>query len=441
MNKPHSGLVPAIGGRNHINNQSSVPEFQLPPSPVIPPAIPQPTFPPCIKTFEMNPDSLLPGVVDDLTAVVGIWGIESIKPNHQRPQQAVELPRIDDNVNGKVSSPFEVLSVLKTTTRAVRSIRNYMLSLPDESTGTIRAQFRSTVASSVPMPKKASHQQNTDPLTLIRRSALEVLTCLRELEEKSRVPLSDDAYDAQSDHGSLTGHSHTSHSRVTSPSINSIDLPTDSEVDPDSSISFSYIQVQGRCESVPVWEDDNSSDSDDEKLEKRERWDERLVLGGGWLYKQDVKLEDLEEEKNIVKTYLDLVDEVLFAGEKEGKRGWERERERVARKEKSEAKARRVSAGDGDRLSSFQFPRPRGMSRRVISTGMIDSMKDMALTEEPEQMDVVSESGEESVDDEELPNWAKRTTFMGDMFGKHNVWALKLSLKLNFSCQVELMHF
>lgn len=403
-----------------------MPEFQLPPSPVIPPAVPQPVFPSSIKTFEMNPDSLLPGVVEDLNAVAGIWGIEPIIFTHRRPQQDPELLGVNDNGNEK-SSFFEVLSTLKTTTRAVRSIRNYMLSLPDESTGTIRAQFRSTVASSAPAPKKISQQQNTDPLTLIRRSALEVLTCLRELEEKSRVPLSDDAYDAQSDHGSLTGHSQTSLSRVASPSANSIDLPTDSEVDPDSSISFSYIQVQGRCESVPVWED-NSSDSDDEKLEKRERWDERLVLGGGWLYKQDVKLEDLGKERNTVKTYLDLVDEVLFGGEKEGKRGWERERERVARKEKSEAKARRVSAGDGDRFSSFQFPRPIAMSRRVISTGMIDSMKSMALTEEPEQMEVMSESGEESVDDEELPDWAKRTTFAGDLFGEHDnffAWVLK----------------
>ena len=180
--------------------------------------------------------------------------------------------------------------------------------------------------------------------------------------------------------------------------------------------------MQGRYESVPVWEDDNSSDSDEEKLEKRERWDERLVLGGGWLYKQDVKLEDLGEEQDVVKTYVDLVDEVLFGGEKDGKRGWERERERVARKEKSEAKARRVSAGDGDRFSSFQFPKPRALSRRVMSTGMLDSMKSMALSDEPEQMEIVSESGEESVDDEELPQWAKRTSFTDDLLGEYSVF-------------------
>ena len=185
----------------------------------------------------MNPDSLLPGVVEDLTAVTRIWGIEPIKTIDQSIQQNPHFLGVGDKGKGKLSSTFEVLGTLKTTTRAVRSIRNYMLSLPDESAGTIRAQFRSKVASSVPVPKKASQQQMTDPLTLIRRSALEVLTSLRELEEKSRVPLSDDAYDAQSDHGSI-GHSQTSHSRVASPSGQSVDLPTDSEVDPDSSISI-----------------------------------------------------------------------------------------------------------------------------------------------------------------------------------------------------------
>src|SRR6202041_862562 len=98
----------------------------------------------------------------------------------------------------------------------------------------------------------------------------------------------------------------------------------------------SYIQGQGRYESVPVWEDDNSSDSDEEKLAKRSHWDERLVLGSGWLYKQDIKLEDLTQEQEVVKRYLDTVDDILFGGTTDRKRGWERAREKIARKEKAE---------------------------------------------------------------------------------------------------------
>jgi hypothetical protein len=167
-----------------------------------------------------------------------------------------------------------------------------------------------------------------------------------------------------------------------------------------------------------VWEDDNSSDSDEEKLEKRSHWDERLVLGSGWLYKQDVKLEGLPKEQEVVKRYLNLVDNVLFGGPQDGKRGWEREKERVARKEKAELKARGVSTGDGDQLAAFQFPGPRGRSpRRAVSGGVIDAMATLTLTEEPE-METLSESGEESVDDEELPEWAKRTTFADDPLGE-----------------------
>lgn len=413
--------MPALGGLTHIKNESSndgLPTFDLPPSPAIPMPISRPTFPPYLKTFETNPESLLPGVVEDLTAVMNAWGLEANSPSNDKPSQDPGLLGVDDKGKGKShSSSFEVLGVLKTTTRAIRSVRNYVLSLPDESTGTILAQFRSNrVAASSPLPKKSSQPQaNADPLTLIRRSALGVLTSLRELEEKSRVPLQDDAYDAQSDHGSSQGQSQSSHSRVASPSGNSVDLPNEGDVDPDASISFSYIRVQGRYDSVPVWEDENPSDSDEEKLEKRSHWDERLVLGGGWLYKQDIKLEDLVEEKDVVKGYVDVVDDILFGGIKDGKRGWERERERVARKEKSESKGRRVSAGEGDSLSAFQFPGPK--SRRVVSTGTMDMSK-LTLTEEPEEMETVSESGEESIDDEELPEWAKRTTFVNDPVGQ-----------------------
>ena len=428
------GLVPAIGGISHVKNVSSkaLPEFQLPPSPAIPRPIQRPPFPPYIKTFETNPESLLPGVVDDLRAVTQAWALD-LSPGEGRGQSEQNPGLL--GVEAKSKSPatgLDVLGILKTTTRAIRSVRNYVLSLPDESTGDIQAQFRSSIAAgSHPTPKKPSPKpqqkdQNADPLTLIRRSALDVLTSLRELEEKSRLPLSDDAYDAQSDHGSSQG-GYGSHSRVASPSGHSMDLPIEGgrvaspgsdsmnlpTDDPDASISYSYIRVRGRHDSVPVWEDENSSDSDEEKLKKRERWDERLVLGGGWLYKQDVKLSDLDQEREVVKQYVDSVDSILFGGFKGGKRGWESEKERLVKKEKSEAKLRRTSGSDGDPFSSFQFPVPK--ARRVVSTGMMN----MTLSEEPEQLGVLEESGEESVGDEELPEWAKRSSFMNDPLGAY----------------------
>ena len=54
--------------------------------------------------------------------------------------------------------------------------------------------------------------------------------------------------------------------------------------------------------------------------------------------------------------------------------------------------------------------------RRVVSANMLDAMRTLAVTEEPEDIDPVSD-GEECVDDEDLPDWAKRITFADDPIG------------------------
>ena len=38
------------------------------------------------------------------------------------------------------------------------------------------------------------------------------------------------------------------------------------------------------------------------------RWDERLVLGSGWLYKQDLKIEQLWKQQDAVAQYFDTFD-------------------------------------------------------------------------------------------------------------------------------------
>ena len=95
---------------------------------------------------------------------------------------------------------------------------------------------------------------------------------------------------------------------------------------------------------------------------------------------------------------------------------WEREeRERVEgerMEREARAKVRRVSAGDalGSGESSGRA------KRRVVSTGMLDAMRSMVVTEEPEEMESIEE--EEAIDDEELPPWAKRSTFPDDDYGE-----------------------
>ena len=398
-----SRLVPAIGGlaslRTSKASLGSIVDFELPPSPAIP-EIRQPAFP-HVKTYQTDPQAFLPVVVEDLTAVTRAWSI-----HNTRGPSSTLAPRVID-----------VLDILKTTTYAIRSVRNYVIALPDESAGTLRSQYRNKVAATAPVPKRNAPLQKPqlDPLSLIRKSALEVLAALRELEERSRVPLSDEAYDAQSDRGSSQGQPPLS--RGPSPAVMSDDESDLPHVDPDMSISF--VHVLGRNESVPVWEDENDLDTpslSEEEREKREHWDDRLVLGSGWLYKQDVRLADLGKEQDVVRRYIDLVDDVLFGGTKDGKRGWEREGERSAKKARDgRGQNRRVSAGD---VFTSQFPpdAPRS-GRRVVSTsGILDSMRSMSLSEEPEDMETLSEAG--SVDENDLPDWAQRSMFADDPVGQ-----------------------
>ncbi|KAI0370675.1 hypothetical protein BV20DRAFT_1018332 [Pilatotrama ljubarskyi] len=415
LQKPNSGLRPAIGGLQSLKNRlSAAPDFVLPPSPAMPQP-PQPTFPPYVKTFETDPENLRPSVIEDLISVASGWNLDP----QQQPveEQDPNLLGVGERSKGTV----DILDLLKNTTRAVRSVRNYLLSLPDDSqVPQNKPHFRPQTLSSSPLPKRQVSQPNDphNPLTRIRGRALEVLTVLRELEERARLPLDHDAYDAQSDHGSSNDNNTAPHSRGTSPS-SQIEEPE--FLDADASVSISFVDVGGRQRPVPVWEDESSSfdvnNLSEEERDKRERWDERLVLGGGWLYRQDLRMEDLARERDVVSQYLNAVDDVLFGGPKEGKRGWEREKERVARKEKADrearAKGRRVSAGDASSSSNDSSVRS---NRRVVSTSLLDSFRSMTVTEEPEEMESVDE--EDAIDDDELPPWAKRSTFVGDDYSR-----------------------
>ncbi|KAF8630566.1 hypothetical protein AX17_005378 [Amanita inopinata Kibby_2008] len=439
LDKTHYGLVPAIGGASYVPTAvpiDAVPEFELPPSPELP--LPRrPTIPSVEKTYETDPESLLPGVVDDLNAVALAWQIEADDhSNHKKPLLTVSAYEENDaSQRASASLGVDILSLLKTTTRAIRSSRNYLVSLPDDSPGTTRTQFRPTLLGPSRPKSNATSAAASDPSTKVRKSALEVLAALREVEERYRLPLSDEAYDAQSDGGagSTNGSGrHGSHSRIASPSNGSIDLPADdmdarhASHDGDLSITYSLVQVGGRYETVPVWEVEGDDFEGEGVPEKRELWDERLVLGSGWLYRQDVRMEELAKERSVVRSYLDMVDAIIFGGGKdknaednEGvrwERGWERERRRVLnRNMRPRSKGRRVSAGDGEGQSmTAMMIEASKDDRRRVSAGMIEVLRGMSLSEEPEEMDNIPEGDEdeESVDDEDLPEWARRGKFV-----------------------------
>ncbi|KAH9975003.1 hypothetical protein BGW80DRAFT_1299516 [Lactifluus volemus] len=376
-NARRRGLVPAIGTLNTHTKASpsltSLQELDLPPSPPAIPVQPHPAFIPYVKTFEVDPENLRPGVIHDLTVVEDVWRLRA-GDNAQSPDPGLLTVHARTANNG-----FDVLRALKVTTHAIRSVRNYLLSLPDEhgSSAHPRQGFRPTsLSTSEPQKRRVfSGTDRTDPLARIRHAALEVLTVLRELEESARVPLSDDAYDAGSDH--------SSQSRVASPAEMS-DGPS------DVSFSVSVMRVGGRRESILVWdeeEDDFNVDEESERL-PRERWDERLVLGSGWLYRSDLKFEDLEKQQRAAAQYLDAVDEVLFGGSKGRVRGWLCEQERIARRERLDREAR----GKGRRSSA---PLPEPDSGASEAAGTVRRRRGDAF----------------SMDDNDLPRWARREAF------------------------------
>lgn len=403
LNTATKGLVPALGHgvtQLFMPSGDELPQLNLPPSPAIPQPV-QPAFPPYVKTFEIDPENLRPGLIDDLESVIHMWRLndDSDTTNSLAQDQDQTVSRADGDT--KSSDHFDVLKALKITTHAIRSVRNYVVSLPSESsivTGNQRQYYRPQHLTNLVLQKRHNSNPSSASVasTRIRKTALSTLSVLRLLEESSRLPLSDEAYDAQSDHGSQ--------GRVASPSNRS-------EGDGDRSLSidenqpaFTLIRVQGRDEQVPVWEEPDDDFNQPQEEQKREAWEERLVLGSGWLYKQDIQLSSLAKEREEVKVYLDVVDEVLFNGPKDGQRGWRRERDRSL-------KHRRVSAGDLERRGAAS-PDVRPFGRRVVSTSILND----SLAEEPEVMDVIEE--ESAVDDDDLPDWAKRAAFHGDPLGR-----------------------
>jgi hypothetical protein len=115
------------------------------------------------------------------------------------------------------------------------------------------------------------------------------------------------------------------------------------------------------------------------------------------------------KQQSAIAQYLDTVDEVLFGRRKRDVRGWASEQERVARWEKG----RRSSASLPD--SDLSAPPTEALG----SAGMVESMQGLSVTDEPDVLEILAEEdhgdvdgdGTSSLDDEDLPRWARRSAF------------------------------
>ncbi|KAG8832653.1 hypothetical protein FRC17_000920 [Serendipita sp. 399] len=404
------GLVPAIGG-GHLRTPSAIsglPQltFDLPPSPVVP----QPTGQSfakisVVKNYEVDPDELLPGLVADLERVSQSWALGD---SEHRLHSLTSSPKTTGAADRSQLTPtivgtgdFDVLSVLRATTNAIRSVRNYLVALPDDQDPAhLAPTFRPVTISrrpgriSNPLRRTASFN---DPLVSIRRSALDVLTSLREIEEKYRLPMTEDSFEVLSENGSGSTRSASSPNPQTS---------GEDDAESSASFNFSVAAGQGRKKTVTVWSDDEGDGmNDDDETERKERWEEKLVLGGGWLYRNDVFLANVEKERDVVKRYLDTVDSVLFyADSQSGVRGWAKALHKLREERRSSSRSGRVTPEEPAPPTFGSFTR----------SGFLDAMHNMSLghtlTEEP--------SSPLDMDEDHLPKWAKRTEFIDDPIGR-----------------------
>ncbi|CED85135.1 hypothetical protein [Phaffia rhodozyma] len=282
----------------------------LPPSPVRSSTVRAP-FPPQ-PVINVDPESLRPEVVRDLKLVERVFSVA----------ERAEEQQID------------ILKLLRTTITAVRSVRNYVVTIPEEAfpsrsvplsiptsyTGAVfspsfavQTNYLSTPSRPAPInyarpstrissAPSSLHPTPVDPVSRIRKSALNVLGALRLIEERYR--LLDEAVDEDNSEPVLTLHP------LGPETTKSLTIPSATSL-PCLRSSFS--------EDLDVHPDDlEISEKTTEKLS----WEDRL----GHLYQSDVTLassQPLQDARKAVEDYLSLVDDVLFGGGRVNNRGWD----------------------------------------------------------------------------------------------------------------------
>jgi hypothetical protein len=343
--------------------------------------------------------------VKDLEAISDVWAlgtsVQRAEPTLMADSSlAAHVESPTPAARAVMLSPLDILAVLKSTTTAVRSVRNYLVVLPEDGDYTPPPPdaFLSPSLSPRNRPVPLPRQSSDTTLNLIRQIALEVLGVLRDIEEKYRLPMTEETSDVLSDHGSGSARS-----RVPSPGSDDSESGT--------SFAFSVIKPKGIDKEVLVYSDEEDDINKEEPEEKRETWDEKLVLGGGWLYRQNVTLLDLEKEREIVAHYLDTVDKLIFGGETPlHQRGWAFALQRLRARQRRSINAEKLSPGE------IRAGHVRG--NRVISNSLFDAMNAMVVSEESESQSP-SPVSQGFWDEGHLPDWAKVTCFVDDLLGEY----------------------
>ncbi|WAR62777.1 hypothetical protein PtB15_15B365 [Puccinia triticina] len=234
------------------------------------------------------------------------------------------------------------------------------------------ALFKKRAVSGPMMAFATSQAQTTkdDPLAILRKMSLEVLSCLKNIEHKFRIP------------GSSTPMDNQEFSILQSSDQSQKDSPPR--------------QYQVEAKNVEQQDEDNSEGS--------------LVLPSmSWEYRQDVSLEEVREEALVVKEWLECVDGILegmkiITGSRRKKSHLEVTNNPAIRKKKSTPAKDRNVFKKIIKSSKFSSSHPQNHELKVPDISLDDG-----TTSEDEAF---SEVEDEEESEELLPNWARNDRFL-----------------------------
>lgn len=341
-----SGSKRSTNGSYQLIASPDLQELELPPCPQ-PPASTRPPYPIVPKPVEADPEALWPLLLRDLDLTCQLWGLldhlktEDLQSGVRRLSLQLQspAPSFSPDADHEPQAKVDLVKLLDSTAKTVRSVRNYFVALPPDSLNGMRINLtpgepkakdkfrrqssfsnisRPGSVSPIPSEKKygslnrraapseqlraapstgnesrslsAAHAASPnstylasplsapvdeDPLTVIRKSALEVLGTLREVEERCRLPPDHPDYvNAEEEATGSLGISVTSSPPRTRGGLAGLFNPSTTDLSLDGSPA---------------------------KLEAED----------GFLYRADLTLSDLQKERSIVSTYLSTVDKVM----------------------------------------------------------------------------------------------------------------------------------
>lgn len=284
----------------------------IPPTPVLPRTVPRGDF--LIKEdTKVDLGKLKTDAIQALKEVEVSWGLSGVPEG------------IKDGDTTNAQDPVDVLDLLKKTVRAIRVTRSYALSLPSSSLAPSRhASFTSNLKGStglgkqipvistpsrpalrsVSMPGSCTSQstslkplreQEQDPMTELRKMALEVLTGLKGMEERLRL-----------------------------------EEPGETEVDTNPcEVSNNNTCTMSDDHDPSHWADHEQNDEHDDDYDDfhffndqdgmpqddKKGWYEQLEASDtrGWLYRRDLQVDpDLVQEQKLIERWLETVEQNVF---------------------------------------------------------------------------------------------------------------------------------